>query len=504
MLGEEAHAVVTIGKGMNRDKLVQACMRMRKLNRGQTVEFVGTAEVDVKVRSLRVNASSEAPLTGIDLMHWVVENTAVSQEQALIEWARQGTFFHKKRKVIESMIANGVNHRLASLLREDELTSLKLTFGTSRAKMLACVAIDAHVVKTGQRLTSNTEADALGIMQSTIPEFDKIREVGGKYLSRVKVNGKSLEEECEKELEQQVEEEIQRVVPPAERPAKEEAFDPIKFFSSMHFRDQLSRLSNGSKSQLLRLASCLPRKFLQSHRQLRFSGNLVCTRNFATVLLDQTRANDLYLRPVSTVVCLSIDAVNYTVVLSGQEGDSLLGSVWKHSQSEIALRMFHFPLFSSRISLGFGDPKVFVADLHRVELRVFMGQCSFESKDRSILARVLGIVTPAMLAKEFANGLEVHENLRRKNVLSENGLVLHIPDVLEDEVRNFFQNVVEERCFEGRSAIEVVKKLTELHHNLLNFDSSDLHNALIGRGNAPWQDKIIVSRNKICPEGLLE
>ena len=42
----DARAAVTLGRGVTKDKLVQACMRMRLLGHGQSVQFYAAHDVD--------------------------------------------------------------------------------------------------------------------------------------------------------------------------------------------------------------------------------------------------------------------------------------------------------------------------------------------------------------------------------------------------------------------------------------------------------------------------
>jgi hypothetical protein len=489
VLGERAHAMVTIGKGMNRDKLVQACMRMRMLNRKQTVEFVGSTEVDTKIRVLTGKTDTNQRLTGVDVMHWVIQNTAESQELAMIEWARQGTLFHKKRPIIESMVKSGdANDDLIELLREDELTSLQATFGSSRSKVPGSVAAEKHILRVKERLSSNAQAEVLQGRQSAEPSFECIRLTAKKYLDRVIVSSKLLEEECEKELEQQVEEEVQRVLPPPEKPRAEMVFDPATLFDTRHWKTSFLPLEHSLKSTSARTF------------EVRFSNTLRCTSNFAIVLADDGRSADQYLRPVSTVVLLSApQEAQLVVLLSGQEGDKLLRYFWKMRrtpkfQPSVSCRMFHFPMFSSSISTGLGDHCIAdsLPKRLRVELGLFMGQCTYDEELREVVCQVLGIVTPVTLLQNYAklcpslqDSWALFNSLRKEKSLSDNGLILRIPD--KGATHDVLVDLAEKRCFGSTDAPKVIQKLVEMRMNHSNFDLSDLSNLLNGRDRVMWK-----------------
>ena len=69
-------AVVTLGRGMQKDKLVQACMRMRLLGNGHAVAFLASFEVDLQVQTYpRKPELQDAPIVA-SILSWCLTNTA--------------------------------------------------------------------------------------------------------------------------------------------------------------------------------------------------------------------------------------------------------------------------------------------------------------------------------------------------------------------------------------------------------------------------------------------
>ncbi|EXA33500.1 hypothetical protein FOVG_15219 [Fusarium oxysporum f. sp. pisi HDV247] len=90
-------AVVTLGAGLTKDRLVQACMRMRKLGKGQTVEFCIPWEIEQKIVQLKgEGASSRDGISVSDVLCWAVTETCLDLKRAMPLWLTQGVRFSKQ------------------------------------------------------------------------------------------------------------------------------------------------------------------------------------------------------------------------------------------------------------------------------------------------------------------------------------------------------------------------------------------------------------------------
>jgi hypothetical protein len=67
-------AVVTLGAGLTKDRLVQACMRMRKLGKGQTVVFCISPEIQAKIKR-RIPGERTPNITIVDVLLWSISET---------------------------------------------------------------------------------------------------------------------------------------------------------------------------------------------------------------------------------------------------------------------------------------------------------------------------------------------------------------------------------------------------------------------------------------------
>lgn len=91
-----SRAAVTLGARTTKDKLAQACMRMRKLGAGQTVVFCVPQEIEMRIRSGQPGLAS-GPLAIDDIIDWTISETWLDCERSIGMWAVQGTRFEKQR-----------------------------------------------------------------------------------------------------------------------------------------------------------------------------------------------------------------------------------------------------------------------------------------------------------------------------------------------------------------------------------------------------------------------
>ncbi|KAF5693005.1 hypothetical protein FDENT_2443 [Fusarium denticulatum] len=93
-------AVVTMGAGLTNDRLVQACMRMRKLGKGQTVEFCIPREIEHKIVQLKGEGTSGRDGISVsDVLCWAITETCLDLKRAMPLWLTQGVRFYKQEAI---------------------------------------------------------------------------------------------------------------------------------------------------------------------------------------------------------------------------------------------------------------------------------------------------------------------------------------------------------------------------------------------------------------------
>ncbi|KAF8132464.1 hypothetical protein EV363DRAFT_108384 [Boletus edulis] len=82
-------AAVTLGPKVTKDRLVQGCMRMRKLGHGHSVMFFAPLEVDGNIRAVSAKDDYTTPVTTTNVLHWAIHETWTDIRERAPYWAQQ-------------------------------------------------------------------------------------------------------------------------------------------------------------------------------------------------------------------------------------------------------------------------------------------------------------------------------------------------------------------------------------------------------------------------------
>lgn len=98
-------AAVTLGANLTKDRLVQACMRMRQLGKGQSVVCMIPEEISSKIRDRMENP--DTPIEVSDVLCWSVGESWMDLKRSMPLWAVQGHRFEEHKNLL-----NGANTTL--------------------------------------------------------------------------------------------------------------------------------------------------------------------------------------------------------------------------------------------------------------------------------------------------------------------------------------------------------------------------------------------------------
>ncbi|KAH5679679.1 hypothetical protein HBI21_077300 [Parastagonospora nodorum] len=85
-------ACLTLGHGLTKDKLMQGCMRMRQLGKGQSITFLVPEEITSKIVDI-TNSRLGDEITVRDILLWSIKETWASLKKSIALWAFQGHRF---------------------------------------------------------------------------------------------------------------------------------------------------------------------------------------------------------------------------------------------------------------------------------------------------------------------------------------------------------------------------------------------------------------------------
>ncbi|KAF8729325.1 hypothetical protein RHS02_07821, partial [Rhizoctonia solani] len=207
-LPRETRALVTLGPKVTKDRLIQGCMRMRKLGHGQSVVFAAPPEIDTQIRkasSVPINAGDS--IGALDILRWAMLQTCVDLEHHVSHWAQQGVEFHQRSKAQEQC---GLSCD-ALALRNGWVTS------GSRTLEEMYGVLPVHESDHGASFTQRA---------FDIPDLRKNLE----HLGITKLEDPGVDEEQERELDHEVEREREIQRPPKREPAEHLIHSEVEHF----------------------------------------------------------------------------------------------------------------------------------------------------------------------------------------------------------------------------------------------------------------------------------
>ncbi|KAM0720782.1 hypothetical protein Q7P37_003067 [Cladosporium fusiforme] len=203
-------AAVTLGASLTKDRLIQACMRMRQLGKGQTVAFCVPLEIQAKIRDMKQTSDNE--ITVSDVILWAISETHREMRRSMPLWAVQGQRFIKHQGMWRGLMKSGKT-MLCKTRAEDFLEEESQTLE------------HRYLPRSSQyRQNHSVETETADYPMKLIA--DRCHQFGGlPFGSRV------LYEEQERELSPEIEQERQVQGSPPATPAVHHLHPNVKLFA---------------------------------------------------------------------------------------------------------------------------------------------------------------------------------------------------------------------------------------------------------------------------------
>ncbi|KAJ6785676.1 hypothetical protein PWT90_00969 [Aphanocladium album] len=370
-LPADYEAVVTLGAQVTKDRLAQACMRMRKLGRGQSVVFFVPREVEHQICLLRGDGVlAKVGITVADVLCWAITETCNDLRRAIPLWLNQGLRFNKQQSLWGELgDPTGAISRpdCAKQFMEDESQSLDRRYRPQQAGADISALIDGLDMDTANEL--RTRCMEFGL--SDLPEA-------------------SFNEEQERELSPEKEQERQIERPPQVDPAEHHIHKGLREFivsgvqSGDPFQPAFMTLKTTSAANHLDVSE--------------FSRNILVTNDFAATVdaeFDSETYADAFQKPVQWVLTTKKDP-SVLVIVSPYEVQQLLSAIEQSTETTLHI-------YSPRVNLGY-EPIDDLA-LYRVS----------SVKDRQPVSRhaisCLGLFSGQLYLSSFADYVQLCDTL---------------------------------------------------------------------------------------------
>ena len=95
-----ARAAVSLGPLLTKDRLIQACMRLRKLGQGQTLMYLAPPEVHKQIAQL--SRKDEEELDGYPVVAWALEQSCRTIEKSQPLKILQGLQYHHRQTCVDN------------------------------------------------------------------------------------------------------------------------------------------------------------------------------------------------------------------------------------------------------------------------------------------------------------------------------------------------------------------------------------------------------------------
>ncbi|KAL4749322.1 hypothetical protein BDW72DRAFT_214126 [Aspergillus terricola var. indicus] len=330
-LPQHYRAAVTLGAGLTKDKLVQACMRMRKLGKGQSVVFCVPQEIESKILSI-VGKPNGQDIDVSDVLRWAISETWVDMQRSIPLWAIQGERFERQ------------NNLWNSARRDDE---------TQMTQTLAEEFLEQESQSIEQRYRPHSDHDAPPFIQFDTDNNDNIRLILERCREFENINFQStqLQEEQERQLAPEVEQERQVQRPPPTTPEDHSVHADLRYFvatgilkeGSNAFMPAFQALDDTSAAKYLNVS-----EFAEHSDVPEPTSGLLVTRDFArTVRVPRSPSStmDDYQRPVQWVLTgiahsssgRTQKTVKHMVVISPYEANELHSEIMKSKEVMVHL-----------------------------------------------------------------------------------------------------------------------------------------------------------------------
>ncbi|CAK7226304.1 hypothetical protein SBRCBS47491_006184 [Sporothrix bragantina] len=374
-------AAVTLGADLTKDRLIQACMRMRKLGQGQSVVFCVPGEIQDKIRAVR--GVSPGDITVPDVLAWSIHETQQELHKYMPLWAMHGRRFAWQNALWAGSATNmtyNMTHKLALKFKEVEARSLDQRYLPRNS---------LNYVNEQENVMEDADKDLLRAIDDRCRLF---------AMGNNDSTDASFSEEQERELAPEIEEERQRDTPP---PA-------IAHTHAIH-ADVLHFVNTGQlkpdSAALLPAFEVLAHTFVEQHVNLGLLPSLVmATVDFARTVKSKGSSlmlMDAFQRtPRFALTPAKTDHIEQLLLISPFEANKLIPLLQRHHTA------VNLHLYAARVNTAFSpldrldlyvvgsrfkpdhlSPKLIVT------LNLFAGQLYFQSwEEYANVASFLGLV----------------------------------------------------------------------------------------------------------------
>lgn len=311
---------VTLGKGVTKDRLMQACMRMRMLGHGHKVCFFSSYEVHFAInKALRSSINtqdSESQIGALEVLKWAIGNSKEHIEEGFLYWGLQGLSYYKRQAAYQTYLKEKKIQRYAMLFGERDTTEIYKLYNGDRIENLVVDIIETRLENYKKYLIKSN---------AVIGNFyESAQKILGRCSGNIKeVTRKAQLYEEERELELELELEI-------EQEQKREVYVPVVAKSESHGIDPhiVNFVKDGKfikyPNSYIPLPNSLEKTSIQRLIQPQaWDQSIYVSRDFNKTVKSIAKGED-YLKPIRWLCYLDKGQESVLLVVSSYEASHLM------------------------------------------------------------------------------------------------------------------------------------------------------------------------------------
>ncbi|KAG9762013.1 hypothetical protein KCU73_g2114, partial [Aureobasidium melanogenum] len=408
-----AHAAVTLGPRLVKDRLTQACMRLRNLGHGHSLCFISPTEVHRSICDLKGCETSDT-LTSYDVLAWSMDQTCQSLEIARPLRAMHGLEYVRQQKVLHNFLPvatassklisdDNRTQRFWDEIQEDESRSLELLYGVHEERIGAF-----------KRLLDRKSKDPT--MQHLLAEYES--------MNKTRLEDCTVDNEQERELAHEIERQRQVERPKAAKACKHNVSKGLDHYIQTGTEGYFSQSAVIHAFTVFADTSAREVMVKQKVKATDFA-NLYVSHDYPrTVTFDGKKcAIDDYLRPVNWV--LSSSEHDKLLIISQHEADELMVGIRKSTK----VRLHTFAPRLNKAMISFNDMDFYTigttsggssrSDAVVRNLNLFAGSLYLETATiYDSLRCFLGLVSQSRRAGDFVVNSDGYVDLKIREAAS--------------------------------------------------------------------------------------
>ncbi|KAK8131570.1 hypothetical protein PG984_008008 [Apiospora sp. TS-2023a] len=322
-------AATTLGPKLTKDRLVQACMRMRKLGKGQSVTFLIPYEIQEKVDAIRaVRPDRNAPMRVSDVLCWSITETWADTRRSVPLWALQGLRHQRQEEIWVREIEPASTSDLPDIISKD----LEGYFESE------AMSLEQRYCPRSQGTSNLLQRQLRALGPSRWSNQIELIQAKCEHFGITSFTSAALQEESERELACEIDEQRDVQNPSVVQPLEHRIHPRIRQMVA----SGVLRVPRTPREAIERAFYSVRGNSNASSEMLDGFGQslIVTTDFFKTVELEGSSSPDAFQRPVQWVLTFKRAPSSHTkmVILSPFEANELLP--WIKKSQHVFLHMY--------------------------------------------------------------------------------------------------------------------------------------------------------------------